>query len=183
MSSAGSVLTSSAATEHDTEPLLQSTAVANIIWDVVNRDNLGCCEPPKEHSFVDWCRRIALHRTESTAANTAATEQPTKRKRDGQTAKNRQPLQEKQDASGSTPIASQCTNNDYLAKCQQQARHTYTLPPCVSSDGLSEKQIARGDFYLRPNDRYTKRQQDLLDMDEDDGSETGWKYSKDETIS
>ena len=51
-----------------------STAVAHIIWDVVNRDNLGCCEPPKEHSFVDWCRRIALHRTESTAANTAATE-------------------------------------------------------------------------------------------------------------
>ena len=80
------------------------------------------------------------------------------------------------------PISSQCTNNDYLAKCQQQARHTYTLPPCVSSDGLSEKQIARGDFYLRPNDRYTKRQQDLLDMDEDDGSEDGWKYSKDETI-
>ena len=112
-----------------------------------------------------------------------ATEQPTKRKRDGQAAKNRQPLQEKQDASGSAPIASQCTNNDYLAKCQQQARHTYTLPPCVSSDGLSEKQIARGDFYLRPNDRYTKRQQDLLDMDEDDGSEADWKYSKDETIS
>ena len=72
------------------------------------------------------------------------------------------------------PIASQCTNNDYLAKCQQQARHTYTLPPCVSSDGLSEKQIARGDFYLQPNDRYTKRQQDLLDMDEGDGSEDGW---------
>ena len=32
MSSAWSVLTSSAATEHDTEPLLQSTAVANIIF-------------------------------------------------------------------------------------------------------------------------------------------------------
>ena len=41
------------------------------IWDVVNRDKDGV---PKEHSFVDWCRRIALHRTESTAANSAATE-------------------------------------------------------------------------------------------------------------
>ena len=111
-----------------------------------------------------------------------ATEQPTKRKRDGQTAENRQPLQEKQDASGSAPIASQCTNNNYLARCQQQARHTYTLPPGVSSDGLSEKEIARGDFYLRPNDRLTVRQQDLLNMDEEDGSEDGWKYSKDETI-
>ena len=95
---------------------------------------------------------------------------------------NRQPLQEKQDASGSAPIASQCTNNNYLARCQQQARHTYTLPPGVSSDGLSEKEIARGDFYLRPNDRLTVRQQDLLIIDEEDGSEDGWKYSKDETI-
>ena len=111
-----------------------------------------------------------------------ATEQPTKRKRDGQTANNRQSLQEKQDARCSVPIVSQCTNNDYLAKCQQQARHTYTLPPCVSSDGVSEKQIARGNFYLRPNDPYTKCQQDLLDMDEDDESESGWKYFKDETI-
>ena len=74
-------------------------------------------------------------------------------------------------ASVATEHASVATEHDYLAKCQQQARHTYTLPPCVSSDGLSEKQIARGDFYLRPNDRYTKRQQDLSDMDEDDGSE------------
>ena len=41
------------------------------IWDVLNRDKQGV---PKEHSFVDWCRRIALHRTESTAANSAATE-------------------------------------------------------------------------------------------------------------
>ena len=41
------------------------------IWDVVNRDKQGV---PKEHSFVDWCRRIASHRTESTAANSAATE-------------------------------------------------------------------------------------------------------------
>ena len=112
-----------------------------------------------------------------------ATEQPTKRKRDSQAAKNRQPLQEKQDASCSAPIASQCTNNDYLAKCQQQARHTYTLPPGVNSDGLSEKQIARGNFYLRPNDRYTKRQQDLLDMDEDNGSEDSWTYCKDESSS
>ena len=71
MSSEWSVWTSSAATEHDTEPLLQSTAVANIIWDVVNHDKHAV---PNEHSFVDWCRRIALHRTESTAANTAATE-------------------------------------------------------------------------------------------------------------
>ena len=105
----------------------------------------------------------------------AATEQQTKRKRDSQAAKNRQPLQAKQDATCSGPLASQWTNNDYLARCQQQARHTYTLPPCVSSDGLSEKQIAHGDFYLRPNDLYTKRQQDLLDMDEDDGSEDAWK--------
>ena len=42
------------------------------IWDVVNRDKQGV---PKEHSFVDLCRSIALHRTESTAANSAATEQ------------------------------------------------------------------------------------------------------------
>ena len=41
------------------------------IWDVLNRDKQGL---PKEHSFVDWCRRIALHRTESTASNSAATE-------------------------------------------------------------------------------------------------------------
>ena len=59
------------------------------------------------------------------------------------------------------------------------AEHTQS----TRTDGVSEKQIARGNFYLRPNDPYTKRQQDLLDMDEDDGSESGWKYSKDETIS
>ena len=55
--------------------------------------------------------------------------------------------------------------------------------PCfvsVNSDGLSEKQIARGNFYLRPADRYRKRQQDLLDMDEDNGSEDSWTYCKDE---
>ena len=68
--------------------------------------------------------------------------------------------------------------NDYLARCQQQARYTYTLPPGVSSAGLSEMEIARGDFYLQPNDRYTKRQQDLLDMDEDVGSEDDWTWSK-----
>ena len=68
--------------------------------------------------------------------------------------------------------------NDYLARCQQQARYTYTLPPGVSSAGLSEMEIARGDFYLQPNDRYTKRQQDLLDMDEDVGSEDDWIWSK-----
>ena len=62
-------------------------------------------------------------------------------------------------------------DNDYLARCQQQARYTYTLPPGVSSAGLSEMEIARGDFDLQPNDRYTKHQQDLLDMDEDMGSE------------
>ena len=41
------------------------------IWDVVIHDRQGV---PKEHSFVDWCRRIALHRTEGTATNSAATE-------------------------------------------------------------------------------------------------------------
>ena len=40
------------------------------IWDVLNYDKQGV---PKEHSFVDWCRRIALHRTECTATNSAAT--------------------------------------------------------------------------------------------------------------
>jgi len=95
----------------------------------------------------------------------------------------RQSLQAKQDASCSSSLASQRANNDYLARCQQQFRHKYTLPPGVNSDGLSEKQIARGNFYLRPNDRYTKRQQDLLDMDEDNGSEDSWTYCKDESIS
>ena len=41
------------------------------LWDVVNSDKDGA---PKDHSFVDWCRRIALHHTESIAANNAATE-------------------------------------------------------------------------------------------------------------
>jgi len=41
------------------------------IWDVVIHDRQGV---PKEHSFVDWCRRIALHRTEGTPTNSAATE-------------------------------------------------------------------------------------------------------------
>ena len=82
----------------------------------------------------------------------------------------------------SSSLASQWANNDYLARCQQQARHTYTLPPGVSSDDLSEEQTARGNFYLQPNDRYTKRQQDLLDIDEDDGSEDGWTYCKDENM-
>jgi len=71
-------------------------------------------------------------------------------------------------------------DNDFLARCQQHARYTYTLPPGVSSAGLSEMQIARGDFYLHPNDRYTKRQQDLLDMDEDVGSEADWYWEKDD---
>ena len=39
------------------------------IWDVVIHDRQGV---PKEHSFVDWCRRIAGHRTESTATNSSA---------------------------------------------------------------------------------------------------------------
>ena len=69
-------------------------------------------------------------------------------------------------------------DDDYLARCQQQARHTYTLPPGVSSAGLSEMEIARGDFYLRPNDRYTVRQQELLDMDEDIFSEDDWTWMK-----
>ena len=94
----------------------------------------------------------------------------------------RQPLPDTQGVTCGAPLTSQCTNNDYLARCQQQARHTYTLPPGVSSDDLSEEQITHGNFYLQPSDRYTKRQQDLLDMDEDNGSEDGWKYSKDETI-
>ena len=41
------------------------------LWDVMSCDKGGA---PKEHDFVDWCRRIALHRTESIAANSAATE-------------------------------------------------------------------------------------------------------------
>ena len=79
--------------------------------------------------------------------------------------------------------ATEQQTNIYAATRRQQARHTYTVPPGVNSDGLSEKQIARGNFYLQPADRYTKRQQDLLDMDEDNGSEDSWTYCKDESSS
>ena len=41
----------------------------NKLWGIVNTDKDGA---PKEHSFVDWCRKIALHR--SNTANNAATE-------------------------------------------------------------------------------------------------------------
>ena len=41
------------------------------IWNVLKFDKQGL---PKEHSFVNWCRRIARHRTESAAKNVAATE-------------------------------------------------------------------------------------------------------------
>ena len=39
------------------------------LWSVMKTDKDGA---PKEHSFVDWCRKIALHR--NNAANNAATE-------------------------------------------------------------------------------------------------------------
>ena len=39
------------------------------LWSVMKTDKKGA---PKEHSFVDWCRRIALHR--NYAANNVATE-------------------------------------------------------------------------------------------------------------
>ena len=95
----------------------------------------------------------------------------------------RQPLQDTQVVSCGAPLTSQCTNNEDLARCQQHARYTlytYTLPPGVSSAGLSERELARGDFYLHPNDRYTKRQQDFLDGDEDVGSEDDWRWVKDD---
>ena len=92
----------------------------------------------------------------------------------------RQPLQEAQGVSCSAPLTSQCTNIDYLARCQQQARYTYTLSPGVSSAGLSEMQVSRGNLYMHPDDRYTTRQRDLIDMDEDVGSEDDWKYHKDD---
>ena len=41
------------------------------IWDVLNRDKRGV---PKDHNFVDWCRRIANHRTEGPWRHVAATE-------------------------------------------------------------------------------------------------------------
>ena len=40
------------------------------IWDVLNRDKRGV---PKDHNFVDWCRRIANHRTEGPWRHVAAT--------------------------------------------------------------------------------------------------------------
>ena len=43
----------------------------NKLWGIVNTDKDGA---PKDHDFVIWCRRIAWHRTESIAANNAATE-------------------------------------------------------------------------------------------------------------
>ena len=43
----------------------------NKLWGIVNTDKDGA---PKKHDFVNWCRRIAWHRTESIAANNAATE-------------------------------------------------------------------------------------------------------------
>ena len=39
------------------------------LWSVMKTDKNGA---PKKHSFVDWCRKIALHR--NNAANNAATE-------------------------------------------------------------------------------------------------------------
>jgi len=41
------------------------------MWDVMTRDKRGV---PKDHSFVDWCKRIAMYSTVSTAASSAATE-------------------------------------------------------------------------------------------------------------
>ena len=41
------------------------------LWGIVNTNKDGS---PKDQDFVYWCRRIALHRTESIPANSAATE-------------------------------------------------------------------------------------------------------------
>ena len=41
------------------------------LWSVMKTDKDGA---PKKHSFVDWCRKIALHRKEFIAAKNAATE-------------------------------------------------------------------------------------------------------------
>ena len=41
------------------------------LWSVMKTDKDGA---PKEHSFVDWCRKIALHRKEFIATKNAATE-------------------------------------------------------------------------------------------------------------
>ena len=43
----------------------------NKLWAIVNTDKDSS---PKDHDFCIWCRRIAWHRTESIAANNAATE-------------------------------------------------------------------------------------------------------------
>ena len=43
----------------------------NRLWGIVNTDKDGT---RREHDFVIWCKRIAEHRTESIAANNAATE-------------------------------------------------------------------------------------------------------------
>ena len=94
----------------------------------------------------------------------------------------RQPLHDMQGDTCGAPLPSQCTANGYLAMCQHQARHEYTLPPGVSGEGLSEFEISRGYFKLHPNDRYTVHQQDLLDEDQDMGSEGSWKYRKDDDI-
>jgi len=39
------------------------------MWDCMTRDKCGV---PKDHSFVDWCKRIAMCSTGSTAASSAA---------------------------------------------------------------------------------------------------------------
>ena len=91
-----------------------------------------------------------------------------------------QPLQDPQMVSRSDPQPSQFANNDYLTRGQAQARHIYTLPPSVSRGDLTDMEIARGGWYSQPNDGYTQRQRDLLDMDEDVGSEDDWKYAKDD---
>mgnify|MGYP001191399521 FL=1 len=94
----------------------------------------------------------------------------------------RQPSHDMQWATCGAPLTSQCTANGYLASCQHHARHEYTLPPGVSGEGLSELGISRGYFTLHPNDCYTVRQQDLLDMDQDMGNEDDWTYRKDDDI-
>ena len=43
----------------------------NKMWDIMTRDRDGL---RKNHSFADWCRRIAMHSTGSSGASSAATE-------------------------------------------------------------------------------------------------------------
>ena len=87
----------------------------------------------------------------------------------------RQPLPDTQGVTCGAPLTSQ----------------SYTLPPGFSGadqEFASERQIARGDVYLQPNDCYTiwmpiqrfatQRQQDFVD--EDVGSEDGWQWLKDD---